>query len=227
MRKFITFIFIASVLLLIGSHVEASESYTDLGLAIGQTLNETESYKQTTVIQQFETAAPDTTRDTVMANLSYASIEDFSGKIIEKTNDPSQKQAESILQVETENQQTAYKQDDQDWQQSLTNDSFLGQLQVLSLDQIADLLTLLDATGDWKGSLTDQTLTFQGADEKLTNLLNQVVSDPYNAGANHAVSITVDRQSKTITAIDWQVTGTSRIDNQAITTDLSVKLTSK
>jgi len=71
MRKFITFIFIASVLLLIGSHVEASESSTDLGLAVGQTLNETESYKQTTVIQQFETAAPDTTRDTVMGTVPF------------------------------------------------------------------------------------------------------------------------------------------------------------
>jgi len=227
MRKFITFIFIASVLLLIGSHVEASESSTDLGLAVGQTLTETQSYKQTTVIEQFETASPDTTRDTIMANLSYGSIDDFSGKIIEKTNDANQGQTESILQVETEDQQTAYKQDNQDWQQSLTNDSFLSQLQVLSLDQIGDLLALLDATGEWKGSLTDQTLSFNGEDENLTNLLNQVVTDSYNAGAVHNVSITVDRQTKTITAIHWQVSGTSRIDNQAVSTDLLVKLTSK
>lgn len=225
MRKLFKLVLFAGIALLVGSQVEARESATDLGLAVGETVSEMQDYKQSTTIQQFETDNAQATNNTILSTLSYENLDNFSGKLIQTDNSSENNDSqEKILQVETSNDKTTYKQNDSDWQQSPTNDSFLGQLNVFTVDELSSLLSILDATGEWTGSLTDHTVSFQGESEHLTSLLNKIVADSYNSDAVHDVEITVDRQSKEIKNVNWTITGTSRIDNQAITTNILVKL---
>lgn len=222
MRKLIKWALLASFMLLIGSQVEARESSTDLGLAVGQTLIENQAYKQSTTIQQSNADDSESKQETILSTLSYENIDNFSGTYIQKVDDADTE--ESILQVETQDKESKYKQNGEDWQQSLTNDSFFNKLNIFSMDQVANLLAILDATGEWTGSLSEQSVSFDGESDNLTNLLNQIVNDPFNKDAIHHIKIVTDRQSKEIKSVNWTVTGTSRVDNQAIATDILVKL---
>ncbi len=222
MRKLIKWALLASFMLLIGSQVEARESSTDLGLAVGQTLIENQAYKQSTTIQQSNADDSKNKQETILSTLSYENIDNFSGTYIQKADNVNA--AESILQVETQDKESKYKQNGEDWQQSLTNDSFFNKLNIFSMDQVANLLAILDATGEWTGSLSEQSVSFDGESDNLTNLLNQIVNDPFNKDATHHIKIVTDRQSKEIKSVNWTVTGTSRVDNQAIATDILVKL---
>lgn len=220
MRKLLKWVLLASIMLLVGNHVEARESSTELGNAVNETLSETTSYKQSTTIEQV-TSEPANT-ETVMSTLSYDNADNFSGTFIQKNTASGSNDA--ILQVETSNAQSTYKENGGEWQQSLTNDSHLNRLNVLSLSQVRSLLTTLDTIGQWTGSLSDQTVSFSGENAQLTNLLNTFVSESYNNDANHQIQLVTDRYTNEIKAVEWTVSGTSRIDNQAVTTTIEVKL---
>ena len=220
MRKLFKWVLLASIMLLVGNHVEARESSTELGNAVNETLTETQSYKQSTTIEQVTTEPANT--ETVMSTLSYDNADNFSGTLIQKNLASGSDDA--ILQVETHDAQSTYKENGSEWQQSLTNDSHLNRLNVLSLSQVRNLLTTLDTIGQWTGSLSDQTVSFSGENEQLTNLLNTFVSESYNNDANHQIQLVTDRYTNEIKAVEWTVSGTSRIDNQAVTTSIEVKL---
>ncbi|MGH2080684.1 hypothetical protein ACRCJU_05010 [Aerococcus urinaeequi] len=220
MRKLFKWVLLASIMLLVGNHVEARESSTELGNAVNETLTETQSYKQSTTIEQVTTEPANT--ETVMSTLSYDNADNFSGTLIQKNLASGSDDA--ILQVETHDAQSTYKENGSEWQQSLTNDSHLNRLNVLSLSQVRNLLTTLDTIGQWTGSLSDQTISFSGENEQLTNLLNTFVSESYNNDANHQIQLVTDRYTNEIKAVEWTVSGTSRIDNQAVTTTIEVKL---
>ncbi|QGS36248.1 hypothetical protein FOB80_01455 [Aerococcus viridans] len=220
MRKLFKWVLLASIMLLVGNHVEARESSTELGNAVNETLTETQSYKQSTTIEQVTTEPANT--ETVMSTLSYDNADNFSGTLIQKNLASGSDDA--ILQVETHDAQSTYKENGSEWQQSLTNDSHLNRLNVLSLSQVRNLLTTLDTIGQWTGSLSDQTVSFSGENEQLTNLLNTFVSESYNNDANHQIQLVTDRYTNEIKAVEWTVSGTSRIDDQAVTTTIEVKL---
>ena len=220
MRKLLKWVLLASIMLLVGNHVEARESSTELGNAVNETLSETTSYKQSTTIEQV-TSEPANT-ETVMSTLSYDNADNFSGTLIQKNLASGSDDA--ILQVETHDAQSTYKENGSEWQQSLTNDSHLNRLNVLSLSQVRNLLTTLDTIGQWTGSLSDQTVSFSGENEQLTNLLNTFVSESYNNDANHQIQLVTDRYTNEIKAVEWTISGTSRINNQAVTTSIEVKL---
>ncbi|QOQ79215.1 hypothetical protein [Aerococcus urinaeequi] len=220
MRKLFKWVLLASIMLLVGNHVEARESSTELGNAVNETLTETQSYKQSTTIEQVTTEPANT--ETVMSTLSYDNADNFSGTLIQKNTASGSNDA--ILQVETSDAQSTYKENGGEWQQSLTNDSHLNRLNVLSLSQVRNLLTTLDTIGQWTGSLSDQTVSFSGENEQLTNLLNTFVSESYNNDAVHQIQLVTDRYTNEIKSIEWTVSGTSRINNQAVTTSIEVKL---
>ncbi|SPT61076.1 Uncharacterised protein [Aerococcus viridans] len=220
MRKLLKWVLLACIMLLVGNHVEARESSTKLGNAINETLSETTAYKQSTTIKQVTTEPANT--ETVMSTLSYDNADNFSGTFIQKNTASGSNDA--ILQVETSNAQSTYKENGSEWQQSLTNDSHLDRLDVLSLSQIHSILTTLDTIGEWTGSLSDQTVSFSGQNAQLTNLLNTFVNQSYNNDANHQIQLITDRYTNEIKAVEWTVSGTSRIDNQAVTTTIEVKL---
>lgn len=220
MRKLFKWVLLASIMLLVGNHVEARESSTELGNAVNETLTETQSYKQSTTIEQVTTEPANT--ETVMSTLSYDNADNFSGTFIQKNTASGSNDA--ILQVETSDAQSTYKENGGEWQQSLTNDSHLNRLNVLSLSQVRNLLTTLDTIGQWTGSLSDQTVSFSGENEQLTNLLNTFVSESYNNDANHQIQLVTDRYTNEIKSIEWTISGTSRINNQAVTTSIEVKL---
>ena len=220
MRKLFKWVLLASIMLLVGNHVEARESSTELGNAVNETLTETQSYKQSTTIEQVTTEPANT--ETVMSTLSYDNTDNFSGTLIQKNLASGSDDA--ILQVETHDAQSTYKENGSEWQQSLTNDSHLDRLNVLSLSQVRNLLTTLDTIGQWTGSLSDQTVSFSGENEQLTNLLNTFVSESYNNDANHQIQLVTDRYTNEIKSIEWTVSGSSRINNQAVTTSVEVKL---
>lgn len=220
MRKLFKWVLLASIMLLVGNHVEARESSTELGNAVNETLTETQSYKQSTTIEQVTTEPANT--ETVMSTLSYDNADNFSGTFIQKNTASGSNDA--ILQVETSDAQSTYKENGGEWQQSLTNDSHLNRLNVLSLSQVRNLLTTLDTIGQWTGSLSDQTVSFSGENEQLTNLLNTFVSESYNNDAVHQIQLVTDRYTNEIKSIEWTVSGTSRINNQAVTTSVEVKL---
>ncbi|MFW5445940.1 hypothetical protein ACN7UQ_06960 [Aerococcus urinaeequi] len=220
MRKLFKWVLLASIMLLVGNHVEARESSTELGNAVNETLTETQSYKQSTTIEQVTTEPANT--ETVMSTLSYDNADNFSGTLIQKNTASGSNDA--ILQVETSDAQSTYKENGGEWQQSLTNDSHLNRLNVLSLSQVRNLLTTLDTIGQWTGSLSDQTVSFSGENEQLTNLLNTFVSESYNNDAVHQIQLVTDRYTNEIKSIEWTVSGTSRINNQAVTTSVEVKL---
>ncbi|OFU49857.1 hypothetical protein [Aerococcus sp. HMSC10H05] len=220
MRKLLKWVLLACIMLLVGNHVEARESSTELGNAVNETLSETTAYKQSTTIEQV-TSEPANT-ETVMSTLSYENTDNFSGTFIKKNTASSNN--DTILQVETSNAQSAYKENGGEWQQSLTNDSHLNRLNVLSLNQMHSLLTTLDTIGQWTGSLNNQTVSFSGENVQLTNLLNSFVSQSYNNDANHQIQLVTDRYTNEIRAVEWTISGTSRIDNQAVTTTIEVKL---
>ncbi|PMC79799.1 hypothetical protein CJ191_04915 [Aerococcus viridans] len=220
MRKLLKWVLLACIMLLVGNHVEARESSTELGNAVNETLSETTAYKQSTTIEQV-TSEPANT-ETVMSTLSYENTDNFSGTFIKKNTASSNN--DTILQVETSNAQSAYKENGGEWQQSLTNDSHLNRLNVLSLNQMHSLLTTLDTIGQWTGSLNNQTVSFSGENVQLTNLLNSFVSKSYNNDANHQIQLVTDRYTNEIRAVEWTISGTSRIDNQAVTTTIEVKL---
>lgn len=220
MRKLFKWVLLASIMLLVGNHVEARESSTELGNAVNETLTETQSYKQSTTIEQVTTEPANT--ETVMSTLSYDNADNFSGTFIQKNTASGSNDA--ILQVETIDAQSTYKENGGEWQQSLTNDSHLNRLNVLSLSQVRNLLTTLDTIGQWTGSLSDQTVSFSGENEQLTNLLNGIVSESYNNDANHQIQLVTDRYTNEIKAVEWTISGTSRINNQAVTTSIEVKL---
>ena len=220
MRKLFKWVLLASIMLLVGNHVEARESSTELGNAVNETLTETQSYKQSTTIEQVTTEPANT--ETVMSTLSYDNADNFSGTLIQKNLASGSDDA--ILQVETHDAQSTYKENGSEWQQSLTNDSHLNRLNVLSLSQVRNLLTTLDTIGQWTGSLSDQTVSFSGENEQLTNLLNTFVSESYNNDAAHQIQLVTDRYTNEIKSIEWTVSGTSRINNQAVTTSIEVKL---
>lgn len=220
MRKLLKWVLLACIMLLVGNHVEARESSTELGNAVNETLSETTSYKQSTTIEQV-TSEPENT-ETVMSTLSYDNADNFSGTFIQKNTASGSNDA--ILQVETHDAQSTYKENGGEWQQSLTNDSHLNRLNVLSLSQVRSLLTTLDTIGQWTGSLSDQTVSFSGQNAQLTNLLNGIVSESYNNDAVHQIQLVTDRYTNEIKSIEWTVSGTSRIDNQAVTTTIEVKL---
>ncbi|MGY0836434.1 hypothetical protein ACW66K_03105 [Aerococcus urinaeequi] len=220
MRKLLKWVLLACIMLLVGNHVEARESSTELGNAVNETLSETTAYKQSTTIEQV-TSEPANT-ETVMSTLSYENTDNFSGTFIKKNTASSNN--DTILQVETSNAQSAYKENGGEWQQSLTNDSHLNRLNVLSLNQMHSLLTTLDTIGQWTGSLNNQTVSFSGENVQLTNLLNSFVSQSYNNDANHQIQLVTDRYTNEIKAVEWTISGTSRIDNQAVTTTIEVKL---
>ncbi|MFV8805651.1 hypothetical protein ACNMZ4_05295 [Aerococcus urinaeequi] len=220
MRKLFKWVLLASIMLLVGNHVEARESSTELGNAVNETLTETQSYKQSTTIEQVTTEPANT--ETVMSTLSYDNADNFSGTLIQKNLASGSNDA--ILQVETSDAQSTYKENGSEWQQSLTNDSHLNRLNVLSLSQVRNLLTTLDTIGQWTGSLSDQTVSFSGENEQLTNLLNTFVSESYNNDAAHQIQLVTDRYTNEIKSIEWTVSGTSRINNQAVTTSIEVKL---
>lgn len=220
MRKLFKWVLLASIMLLVGNHVEARESSTELGNAVNETLTETQSYKQSTTIEQVTTEPANT--ETVMSTLSYDNADNFSGTFIQKNTASGSNDA--ILQVETIDAQSTYKENGGEWQQSLTNDSHLNRLNVLSLSQVRNLLTTLDTIGQWTGSLSDQTVSFSGENEQLTNLLNGIVSESYNNDAVHQIQLVTDRYTNEIKSIEWTISGTSRINNQAVTTSIEVKL---
>lgn len=220
MRKLLKWVLLACIMLLVGNHVEARESSTELGNAVNETLSETTAYKQSTTIEQV-TSEPANT-ETVMSTLSYENTDNFSGTFIKKNTASSNN--DTILQVETSNAQSAYKENGGEWQQSLTNDSHLNRLNVLSLNQMHSLLTTLDTIGQWTGSLNNQTVSFSGENVQLTNLLNSFVSKSYNNDANHQIQLVTDRYTNEIRAVEWTISGNSRIDNQAVTTTIEVKL---
>lgn len=220
MRKLFKWVLLASIMLLVGNHVEARESSTELGNAVNETLTETQSYKQSTTIEQVTTEPANT--ETVMSTLSYDNADNFSGTLIQKN--PASGSDDAILQVETHDAQSTYKENGSEWQQSLTNDSHLDRLNVLSLGQIHSILTTLDTIGEWTGSLSDQTVSFSGENQQLNNLLNGIVSESYNKDAAHQIQLVTDRYTNEIKSIEWTVSGTSRINNQAVTTSIEVKL---
>ena len=220
MRKLFKWVLLASIMLLVGNHVEARESSTELGNAVNETLTETQSYKQSTTIEQVTTEPANT--ETVMSTLSYDNADNFSGTLIQKNLASGSDDA--ILQVETHDAQSSYKENGSEWQQSLTNDSHLDRLNVLSLSQIHSILTTLDTIGEWTGSLSDQTVSFSGENQQLNNLLNGIVSESYNNDAAHQIQLVTDRYTNEIKSIEWTVSGTSRINNQAVTTAIEVKL---
>ena len=220
MRKLFKWVLLASIMLLVGNHVEARESSTELGNAVNETLTETQSYKQSTIIEQVTTEPANT--ETVMSTLSYDNADNFSGTLIQKNF--SSGSDDAILQVETHDAQSTYKENGSEWQQSLTNDSHLDRLNVLSLSQIHSILTTLDTIGEWTGSLSNQTVSFSGENQQLNNLLNGIVSESYNNDAAHQIQLVTDRYTNEIKAVEWTVSGTSRIDNQAVTTSIEVKL---
>lgn len=220
MRKLLKWILLACIMLLVGNHVEARESSTKLGNAINETLSETNAYKQSTTIKQV-TSEPANT-ETVMSTLSYDNADNFSGTLIQK--DFTSDNDDAILQVETHDAQSTYKENGSEWQQSLTNDSHLDRLNVLSLSQIHSILTTLDTIGEWTGSLSDQTVSFSGENEPLTNLLNGIVRESYNNDAVHQIQLVTDRYTNEIKSIEWTISGTSRINNQTLTTSVEVKL---
>ncbi|MFV8815377.1 hypothetical protein ACNNLQ_09780, partial [Aerococcus urinaeequi] len=74
------------------------------------------------------------------------------------------------------------------------------------------------------GSLSDQTVSFSGENQQLNNLLNGIVSESYNNDAAHQIQLVTDRYTNEIKSIEWTVSGTSRINNQAVTTSIEVKL---
>lgn len=220
MRKLLKWILLACIMLLVGNHVEARESSTKLGNAINETLSETTAYKQSTTIKQV-TSEPANT-ETVMSTLSYDNADNFSGTLIQK--DLTSDSDDAILQVETHDAQSTYKENGSEWQQSLTNDSHLDRLNVLSLSQIHSILTTLDTIGEWTGSLSDQTVSFSGENEPLTNLLNGIVRESYNNDAVHQIQLVTDHYTNEIKSIEWTISGTSRINNQTLTTSVEVKL---
>lgn len=220
MRKLLKWVLLACIMLLVGNHVEARESSTKLGNAINETLSETTAYKQSTTIKQV-TSEPANT-ETVMSTLSYDNADNFSGTLIQK--DLTSDSDDAILQVVTHDAQSTYKENGSEWQQSLTNDSHLDRLNVLSLSQIHSILTTLDTIGEWTGSLSDQTVSFSGENEPLTNLLNGIVRESYNNDAVHQIQLVSDRYTNEIKSIEWTVSGTSRINNQTLTTSVEVKL---
>src|SRR5699024_10700332 len=134
-----------------------------------------------TTIEQVTTEPANT--ETVMSTLSYDNADNFSGTLIQKNLASGSDDA--ILQVETHDAQSTYKENGSEWQQSLTNDSHLNRLNVLSLSQVRNLLTTLDTIGQWTGSLSDQTVSFSGENEQLNNLLNGIVSERYKKDAAH------------------------------------------
>lgn len=220
MRKLFKWVLLASIMLLVGNHVEARESSTELGNAVNETLTETQSYKQSTIIEQVTTEPANT--ETVMSTLSYDNADNFSGTLIQKNF--SSGSDDAILQVETHDAQSTYKENGSEWQQSLTNDSHLDRLNVLSLSQIHSILTTLDTIGEWTGSLSDQTVSFSGENQQLNNLFNSIVSESYNNDAVHQIQLITNRYTNEIKAVEWTVSGTSRINNQAVTTSIEVKL---
>ncbi|MCT1798227.1 hypothetical protein [Aerococcus viridans] len=220
MRKLLKWVLLACIMLLVGNHVEARESSTKLGNAINETLSEITAYKQSTTIKQV-TSEPANT-ETVMSTLSYDNADNFSGTLIQK--DLTSDSDDAILQVETHDAQSTYKENGSEWQQSLTNDSHLDRLNVLSLSQIHSILTTLDTIGEWTGSLSDQTVSFSGENEPLTNLLNGIVRESYNNDAVHQIQLVTDRYTNEIKSIEWTISGTSRINNQTLTTSVEVKL---
>ncbi|WAT24613.1 hypothetical protein OZ415_00395 [Aerococcus urinaeequi] len=220
MRKLFKWVLLASIMLLVGNHVEARESSTELGNAVNETLTETQSYKQSTIIEQVTTEPANT--ETVMSTLSYDNADNFSGTLIQKNLTSGSDDA--ILQVETHDAQSTYKENGSEWQQSLTNDSHLDRLNVLSLSQIHSILTTLDTIGEWTGSLSDQTVSFSGENQQLNNLFNSIVSESYNNDAVHQIQLITNRYTNEIKAVEWTVSGTSRINNQAVTTSIEVKL---
>lgn len=220
MRKLLKWVLLACIMLLVGNHVEARESSTKLGNAINETLSEISAYKQSTTIKQV-TSEPANT-ETVMSTLSYDNADNFSGTLIQK--DLTSDSDDAILQVETHDAQSTYKENGSEWQQSLTNDSHLDRLNVLSLSQIHSILTTLDTIGEWTGSLSDQTVSFSGENEPLTNLLNGIVRESYNNDAVHQIQLVTDRYTNEIKSIEWTISGTSRINNQTLTTSVEVKL---
>src|SRR5699024_717142 len=220
MRKLFKWVLLASIMLLVGNHVEARESSTELGNAVNETLTENQSYKQSTIIEQVTTEPANT--ETVMSTLSYDNADNFSGTLIQKNFASGSDDA--ILQVETHDAQSTYKENGSEWQQSLTNDSHLNRLNVLSLSQIHSILTTLDTIGEWTGSLSNQTVSFSGENQQLNNLLNGIVSESYNNDAAHQIQLVTDRYRNEIKAVEWTFSGTSRIDNQAVTTSIEVKL---
>ena len=220
MRKLLKWVLLACIMLLVGNHVEARESSTKLGNAINETLSEITAYKQSTTIKQV-TSEPANT-ETVMSTLSYDNADNFSGTLIQKNLASGSDDA--ILQVETHDAQSTYKENGSEWQQSLTNDSHLDRLNVLSLSQIHSILTTLDTIGEWTGSLSDQTVSFSGENEPLTNLLNGIVRESYNNDAVHQIQLVTDRYTNEIKSIEWTISGTSRINNQTLTTSVEVKL---
>lgn len=220
MQKLIKWVLLASIMLLVGNHVEARESSTEVGHAVNETLSETQSYKQSTNIEQV-TSEPANT-ETIMSTLSYDNADNFSGTLIQK--DAASGRDDEILQVETNDTQSSYKENGGEWQQSLTNDSHLERLNVLSLSQVRSLLTTLDSIGEWTGSLSNQTVSFSGENAQLTNLLNAVVNESYNNDAVHQIQLVTDRYTNEINSIQWTISGSSRINNQAISTRVEVKL---
>ncbi|MEY8371061.1 hypothetical protein AAK938_05925 [Aerococcaceae bacterium 50-4] len=220
MQKLIKWVLLASIMLLVGNHVEARESSTEVGHAVNETLSEIQSYKQSTNIEQV-TSEPANT-ETIMSTLSYDNADNFSGTLIQK--DAASGRDDEILQVETNDTQSSYKENGGEWQQSLTNDSHLERLNVLSLSQVRSLLTTLDSIGEWTGSLSNQTVSFSGENAQLTNLLNAVVSESYNNDAVHQIQLVTDRYTNEINSIQWTISGSSRINNQAISTRVEVKL---
>lgn len=220
MRKLIKWVLLACVMLLVGNHVEARESSTELGHAVSETLSETQSYKQSTTIEQVTTEPANT--ETVMSTLSYDNADNFSGTLIQK--DAASGKDDAILQVNTSGGQSSYKENAGEWQQGLTNDSHLDRLNVLSLSQVRSLLTTLDTIGEWTGSLSDQTVSFSGENVQLTNALNTFVSESYNNDAIHQIQLVTDRSTNKIKTLEWHITGTSRINNQDVTTTVEVKL---
>lgn len=220
MRKLFKWVLLASIMLLVGNHVEARESSTELGNAVNETLTETQSYKQSTTIEQVTTEPANT--ETVMSTLSYDNADNFSGTLIQKNL--ASGSGDAILQVETHDAQSTYKENGSEWQQSLTNDSHLDRLNVLSLSQIHSILATLDTIGEWTGSISNQTVSFSGENVQLTNLLNAFVSESYNNDAVHQIQLVTDRYTNEIKSIEWTISGTSRINNQAVTTSIEAKL---
>ena len=220
MQKLIKWVLLASIMLLVGNHVEARESSTEVGHAVNETLSEIQSYKQSTNIEQV-TSEPANT-ETIMSTLSYDNADNFSGTLIQK--DDATGRDDEILQGETNDTQSSYTENGGEWQQSLTHDSHLERLNVLSLSQVRSLLTTLDSIGEWTGSLSNQTVSFSGENAQLTNLLNAVVSESYNNDAVHQIQLVTDRYTNEINSIQWTISGSSRINNQAISTRVEVKL---
>src|SRR5699024_10825810 len=122
MRKLFKWVLLASIMLLVGNHVEARESSTELGNAVNETLTETQSYKKSTTIEQVTTQPANT--EAVMSTLSYDNADNSSGSCIQKNTASGSNYA--ILQVETSDAQSTYQESGGEWQQSFTNDSHLN-----------------------------------------------------------------------------------------------------